>query len=89
MEKWDKEGKLLFPKKEGGRIQRKQYLDEWEGRPVQSLWDDIPPVNPQAKERLGYPTQKPEKLLERIINSSTQKGDLIADFFCVPDMYPL
>jgi len=81
MEQWDKEGKLLFPKKEGGRIQRKQYLDEWEGRPVQSLWDDIPPVNPQAKERLGYPTQKPEALLERIINTVTEKDEIVCDFF--------
>ena len=82
MERWDKEGKLVFPKEKTGRIQRKQYLDEWEGRPTQSLWADIPPINPQAKERLDYPTQKPEKLIERIFSISTDEGDLVADFFC-------
>lgn len=81
MKRWDAEGKLVFPKEKEGRIQRKQYLDEWEGRPVQALWDDIPPVNPQAKERLGYPTQKPVKLLERIIKTSSNEGDLVLDCF--------
>ena len=82
MERWDSEGKLVFPKKKTQRIQRKQYLDEWDGRPIQSLWDSIPPINPQAKERLGYATQKPEALLERIIKVSSNEGDLVADFFC-------
>ena len=57
------------------------YLDEIEGDIVDSLWDDIPPVNPQAKERVDYPTQKPEALVSRIINASTNPGDLVADFF--------
>ncbi|MEO6407538.1 MAG: site-specific DNA-methyltransferase, partial [Burkholderiaceae bacterium] len=82
MERWEQEGKLVFPKLMTQRIQRKQYLDEWEGRPIQSLWDSIPPINPQAKERLDYPTQKPEALLERIIKASSNEGDLVADFFC-------
>jgi len=82
MKRWDIEGKLVFPQKKEGRIQRKQYLDEWEGRPIQSLWTDIFPVNPQAKERLDYPTQKPESLLERIMKTSSKEGDLVADFFC-------
>jgi adenine-specific DNA-methyltransferase len=82
MERWDKESKLVFPKKKTQRIQRKQYLDEWNGRPIQSLWYKIPPINPQAKERLGYATQKPEALLERIIKASSNEGDLVADFFC-------
>jgi len=60
------------------------YLDEVEGDIVDSVWDDIPPVNPQAKERVDYPTQKPEALIERIIKSSTNEGDIIADFFAVP-----
>ena len=81
MKKWDAEGKLVFPKEKTQRIQRKQYLDEWKGRPIQSLWDSIPPINPQAIERLGYATQKPESLIERIIKSSSQEGDLVADFF--------
>ena len=57
------------------------YLDETEGDIVDSVWDDIPPVNPQAKERVNYPTQKPEALVSRIINASTNPGDLVADFF--------
>jgi adenine-specific DNA-methyltransferase len=60
----------------------KWYLDEKEGPVVHSLWTDIPPVNPQAKERIDFPTQKPEQLMERIINSSSKEGDLVADFFC-------
>jgi DNA modification methylase len=82
MRRWDLEGKLVFPKLATQRIQRKQYLDEWEGRPIQSLWDSIPPINPQAAERLGYATQKPEALLERIIGASSKRDDLVADFFC-------
>ncbi|OIO02476.1 MAG: site-specific DNA-methyltransferase [Elusimicrobia bacterium CG1_02_56_21] len=58
------------------------YLDEVEGDIVDSVWDDIPPVNPQALERVDYPTQKPEALLERIIKASSNEGDLVADFFC-------
>lgn len=81
MERWEAEGKLVFPKQMHQRIQRKQYLDEWEGRPIQSLWDSIPPINPQAIERLGYATQKPEALVERILTASSNPGDLVADFF--------
>lgn len=80
MEKLDKENKLHFTKNEGIRI--KKYLDENKGNPLQALIDDIPPINSQAKERLGYPTQKPEALLERIIKASSNEGDLVADFFC-------
>lgn len=58
------------------------YLDEVEGDIVDSVWDDIPPVNSQGLERVGYPTQKPEALLERIIRASSNEGDLVADFFC-------
>ena len=63
----------------GGR--RTIYLDELEGDIVESAWDDVPPVNPRAKERIGYPTQKPETLLERIIKASSNEGDIVADFF--------
>ena len=62
--------------------QKKQYFDDMEGVKVGTLWDDIFPVNSQAKEKVDYPTQKPEKLLERIIKASTNEGDLVADFFC-------
>ena len=61
---------------------RKQYLDEGKGASVQSLWDDIPPLTAQAKERLGYPTQKPEALLERIVRTSSNEGDVVLDPFC-------
>ena len=57
-------------------------LDEMPGIPLQDLWADIPPINSQAKERLGYPTQKPEALLERIIRTSSSPGDLVLDPFC-------
>ena len=61
---------------------RKQYLDEGQGVSVQSLWADIEALAPQAAERLGYPTQKPIALLERIINASSNPGDLVLDPFC-------
>lgn len=57
------------------------YLDEVEGDIIDSVWDDIPPVNPVAKERQDYPTQKPEGLLNRIIAASTEPGDLVFDCF--------
>jgi hypothetical protein len=82
MEKWDVEGKLIFPKDKDGRIRRKMYLDDWQGFPAQNLWDDISPVQPQAKEKVDYPTQKPEALLERIIKASSNEGDLVVDVFC-------
>lgn len=82
MELWDKEGRLYFPKNPDGRIQRKRFLDELKGKPVQNLWDDIKMVSSQADERLGYPTQKPEALLERIIRASSNKGDIVLDAFC-------
>lgn len=61
---------------------RKQYLDEGKGVVVQSLWDDVPALHAQASERLGYPTQKPLGLLERIVHASTKPGDLVLDPFC-------
>ncbi len=66
--------------KTGGEF-RKIYLDELKGEIVDSAWDDVPPVNPMAKERIGYPTQKPEALLKRIIEASSNEGDIVADFF--------
>ena len=60
----------------------KLYLDEMPGVPATDLWDDISPLNSQAKEDTQYPTQKPEALLERIIDASSDEGDLVADFFC-------
>lgn len=64
-----------------GTPRLKQYADELEGVSLQDLWTDIPPINSQAMERLGYPTQKPVALLDRIIRSSTNQGDLVLDCF--------
>lgn len=82
MEQWDKEGRLAFPKSLDGRIQRKRFLDELKGKPVQSLWDDIEAIGAHAAERLGYPTQKPLALLERIISASSNPSDIVLDPFC-------
>lgn len=82
MNKYDKERRLHFPTKVGGQLRLKMYLDESPGVKLQNLWDDIPPVNSQAGERLDYPTQKPEALLERIISTSSNEGDLVLDPFC-------
>ena len=80
MEQLDAEGRLHFTKT--GGIRRKRYMDEMEGRPVQQLWADIDPINSQAAERTGYPTQKPLALYERIILASSNSGDLVLDPFC-------
>lgn len=82
MAEMDREDRLYLPADKSRRIQRKRYLDELEGETVDSLWDDIAPVNSQAKERLGYPTQKPLSLLDRIIQASSRPGDLVLDPFC-------
>ncbi|WP_298669260.1 site-specific DNA-methyltransferase [uncultured Methanofollis sp.] len=73
---------LVMPENNTGRIYRKIFLDKYEGQLIQNIWTDIPIINPMAIERLGFPTQKPEALLERIIKASSNEGDLIADFFC-------
>ncbi len=78
---WDEEGRLYFPKDPNGRIQRKRFLDELQGKPVQNLWDDIEMISSQSAERLGYPTQKPLALLERIIQASSNPGDVVLDPF--------
>lgn len=82
MEQWDSEGRLHFPEKKDARIRRKSFADELKGMPIQNLWTDISEINSQAVERIDYPTQKPEALLERIIKASSNEGDLVADFFC-------
>ncbi|MBI2907604.1 MAG: site-specific DNA-methyltransferase [Chloroflexi bacterium] len=80
MEQFDREGRIVYTK--NGTPCLKRYMDESPGLPLQNLWEDIPPVNPMALERLGYDTQKPEALLQRIIKASSNEGDLVADFFC-------
>src|ERR1700679_3487673 len=60
----------------------KRYLTEARGTPLGTIWDDIFPVNSQAHERIGWPTQKPEALMRRIISASTEPGDVVLDAFC-------
>ncbi|MGH8568612.1 MAG: site-specific DNA-methyltransferase, partial [Gammaproteobacteria bacterium] len=82
MERLFTEGKIEMPKKAGGRPRLRRFLDVSKGVPVGSVWVDIAPVNSQAKEDTRYATQKPETLVERILEASSNEGDLVADFFC-------
>ncbi len=75
-----KNGRISFTST--GTPEKIQYLDEMEGDIVDDMWNDVYPINSQALEAEGYPTQKPTALLERIINASSSEGDLVADFFC-------
>ena len=70
-------GRLVYSK--SGMPNYKRYLDEMPGVPLQDLWTDIRPIGAQAAERLGYPTQKPVALLERIIQASSNEGDVVLD----------
>jgi adenine specific DNA methylase Mod len=81
MKKWDEEGRLHFPSDKNGRIRRKQYLDEMQGQAINNMWDDISYLS-SGNEFLQYDTQKPEKLLDRIITLSSHPGDLVLDCFC-------
>jgi DNA modification methylase len=82
MERLYAEGRIEMPRKEGGRPQLRRFLDEQKGVPVGTVWTDIHPVNSQADEDTGYNTQKPEALLERIIDASSTEDSIIADVFC-------
>ena len=82
LEKLDTEGHIHWPKKQGGMPRLKQYADEMPGVPLQDVWTDIRPIHNLSKERLGYQTQKPQALLERIIEASSNEGDVILDPFC-------
>ena len=81
MEQMDREGRIYFPSDKSKRLQRIRFLDELPGETVNTLWDDIPPINSQAQERVGYPTQKPLALLDRIIKASSNEGDTVLDPF--------
>ena len=81
MEQARKDG-IIVQSAPGKVPQMKRYLDEQRGRPISDVWTDISPLNSQAAERLGYPTQKPVALMERIIAVSTQPGDVVLDPFC-------
>lgn len=81
MAEFIKGGKVAIPPT-GKTPRLKRYLDESKGIALQSVWDDIPPINSQAKESRGYPTQKPLPLLDRIIKVSTNENDIVLDAFC-------
>lgn len=81
MDELYRQGRIVQTKP-GTVPQYKRYLDEMSGTSLQDLWDDISPVGAQVAERLGYPTQKPVALLERIIQASSNPGDLVLDPFC-------
>lgn len=76
----DEAGRIIVPKNGMGIPRYKRYLDEQEGIPVDDFWDDIELVS--GRESLPYPTQKPEALLDRIINASSNPGDIVLDPFC-------
>ena len=81
LDKLDEEGRIYWPPK-GEMPAYKRYLDEMSGVALQDMWTDLNPISAQAAERLGYPTQKPEALLERIIQASSNEGDVVLDPFC-------
>ena len=80
MQKAHEDGLLVYSK--NGIPSYKNYLDEMRGTPMQDSWADLPPLMGTSKERLGYPTQKPEALLERIVSASSNEGDVVLDPFC-------
>jgi DNA modification methylase len=82
MEEFERQGRLVYPKKKGGMPRYKRYLDEMSGMPLQDIWIDIPPIHSKSKERMGYPTQKPERLLERILKTASNSGDTVLDPMC-------
>lgn len=82
LELLDAAGRIHWPAKLGGMPRLKQYPEDLPGVPLQDVIDDIPPMHNLAAERLGYPTQKPLALLERIIAASSNPGDVVLDPFC-------
>jgi len=82
MAKLDAEGRIWYPDSKQKRPQLKRYLDEMSGTLLGNIWTDIDPINSRARERLGYPTQKPLALLERILKASSHEGDVVLDPFC-------
>ena len=80
MERLNAEGRVFYTK--NGIPRLKRYLDEAKGRAAQDIWDDIESLKSWMAERLGYPTQKPAALLERILLASSNKGDVVLDPFC-------
>lgn len=81
MKKLDEEGYLHFPDSKDKQIYKKIYLNEYKGHAINNLWTDISTLKGSNKEILGYPTQKPEELLHRIISLASNPGDLVFDCF--------
>jgi site-specific DNA-methyltransferase (adenine-specific) len=82
LEELDKQERIIWPQKKDGVPRYKRYLDEMPGLAIQTIITDIPPLSAQSAEKLNYPTQKPEALLERIIKASSNEGELVLDPFC-------
>jgi DNA modification methylase len=82
LDDYDAQGLIVWPAKEGGTPRLKYYEHQSKGVAMNDFWEDIPPINSQAKESLRYPTQKPLKLLERIISAGSNPGDVVLDPFC-------
>jgi DNA modification methylase len=82
LDELDANGRIYWPKSEDGTPRLKWFVSDLDGVSMSDIWTDIPPISAQAKERLGYPTQKPLALLERIIAASSNEGDLVLDPFC-------
>jgi site-specific DNA-methyltransferase (adenine-specific) len=80
MQELHDQGRIHYTK--SGTAEYVRYLDEMPGVPLQDVWHDVKPINSQAAERLGYPTQKPVALLERIVAASSNPGDVLCDPFC-------
>lgn len=78
----DRKGLLLFPSDKNGRIMFKRYLDQQKGPVLGNVWTDIDQLRANDAERLGYPTQKPLSLLDRIIRASSNDNDIVLDAFC-------
>jgi DNA modification methylase len=81
MESLLREGRIVQTRP-GCAPRLKRYLDEMNGKPIQDIWDDISPVKSRSRENSNYPTQKPVRLLKRIIRVATDPGDTVLDLFC-------
>lgn len=81
MEELYRRGRIIQTRP-GAVPQYKRYLDEMPGVPIQNVWTDIPVINNRSREKIGYPTQKPEALLERIIKATSNEGDIVLDAYC-------
>jgi site-specific DNA-methyltransferase (adenine-specific) len=82
LEALDAGGRIFWPKSEDGTPRLKWFVADLKGMAISDVWTDIPPISAQARERLGYPTQKPLLLMERIVSAASKEGDIVLDPFC-------